>query len=83
MDLPAGLTSRALTLADVTAVHALIAAEEVADLGMSDTTLEDVVSDWRRPSYDVAASTIGVPPPGPPGRRRSAPRCPPAARRTC
>ncbi len=60
MDLPAGLTARPLTLEDAAAVHALIAAEEVVDLGAADTTLEDVVSDWQRPSYDVTASTIGV-----------------------
>ena len=60
MDLPDGLTSRPLALADAPAVHALIAAEEVVDLGAPDITLEDVLSDWQRPSYDVAASTIGV-----------------------
>ncbi|MBC2959586.1 GNAT family N-acetyltransferase [Nocardioides deserti] len=58
--LPAGLTSRPLTMADAEAVHAVIAAEEVADLGEAELTLEDVVADWQRPSYDVAASTIGV-----------------------
>jgi mycothiol synthase len=58
--LPAGLTSRPLTMADAKAVHAVIAAEEVADLGEAELTLEDVVADWQRPSYDVAASTVGV-----------------------
>ncbi len=60
LDLPDGLTSRPLTLDDAEAVHAVIAAEEVVDLGEPDLTLEDVVSDWQRPSYDVEASTIGV-----------------------
>jgi mycothiol synthase len=60
LGLPAGLTHRPLTLADAPAVHAVIAAEEVADLGEADLTLEDVVSDWQRPSYDIAASTLGV-----------------------
>ena len=60
MDLPTGLTARPLTPEDAAAVHVLIAAEEVVDLGAADTTLEDVVSDWQRPSYDVTASTIGV-----------------------
>jgi mycothiol synthase len=58
--LPAGLTTRPLTLADAEAVHAAIAAEEVVDLGESEMTLEDVVADWQRPSYDIAASTVGV-----------------------
>ncbi|NYG54127.1 GNAT family N-acetyltransferase [Nocardioides perillae] len=58
--LPAGLTSRPLTLADAEAVHAAIAAEEVADLGEAEMTLEDVLSDWQRPSYDITASTVGV-----------------------
>jgi mycothiol synthase len=58
--LPAGLTTRPLTLADAEAVHAAIAAEEVVDLGEAEMTLEDVVADWQRPSYDIAASTVGV-----------------------
>lgn len=59
-DLPEGLTARPLSLADAEAVHAAIAAEEVVDLGAAEMTLEDVIADWQRPSYDVAASTIGV-----------------------
>jgi mycothiol synthase len=58
--LPPGLASRPLTPADAAAVHALIAAEEVVDLGEVEVTLEDVVSDWQRPSYDIGASTLGV-----------------------
>ena len=58
--LPAGLTTRPLTLADAEAVHAAIAAEEVVDLGESEMTLEDVVADWQRPSYDITSSTVGV-----------------------
>ncbi len=58
--LPAGLTTRSLTLADAEAVHAAIAAEEVVDLGEAEITLEDVVADWRRPSYDIASRTLGV-----------------------
>lgn len=55
-----GLTHRPLTLADAPGVHAAIVAEEIADLGASAMTLADVESDWLRPSYDIAASTIGV-----------------------
>lgn len=58
--LPDGLTSRPLTLDDAQGVHEAIAAEELVDLGEAELTLEDVVSDWQRPSYDVGASTIGV-----------------------
>jgi mycothiol synthase len=58
--LPDGLTTRPLSLSDATAVHAAIAAEEEVDLGAAEMTLEDVVADWQRPSYDVAESTIGV-----------------------
>lgn len=60
MQLPDGLTTRPLTLDDAAAVHAVVAAEEVVDLGAAELTVEDVVADWQRPSYDVAASTIGV-----------------------
>ena len=60
LDLPDGLTSRSLTLDDAPGVHEAIAAEEIVDLGEPELTLEDVVSDWQRPSYDITASTIGV-----------------------
>ena len=58
--LPEGLTTRPLNLDDAAGVHAAIAAEEVVDLGEAEMTLEDVVADWQRPSYDIDASTIGV-----------------------
>lgn len=60
LDLPAGLTSRPLTLDDAPGVLAAIAAEELVDLGEAEMTLEDVLADWQRPSYDIGASTIGV-----------------------
>ena len=60
IDLPDGLTHRPLTLEDGPAVYAAVAAEEMVDLGEVDVSLEDVVSDWQRPSYDIAASTVGV-----------------------
>jgi GNAT superfamily N-acetyltransferase len=56
----AGFTTRPLTLDDASAVHALIAAEEEVDLGAAEITVEDVLADWQRPSYDIAASTVGV-----------------------
>lgn len=58
--LPESLTTRPLSLADAEAVQAAIAAEEVVDLGEPEMTVEDVLADWQRPSYDIAASTVGV-----------------------
>jgi mycothiol synthase len=58
--LPEGLTARPLTVADALGVYEAVAAEELVDLGEADITLEDVLSDWQRPSYDITASTMGV-----------------------
>ena len=58
--LPEGLTARPLTHDDAEAVTAVVAAEEVVDLGEPEVTVEDVLSDWLRPSYDITASTVGV-----------------------
>jgi mycothiol synthase len=60
VDLPAGLTTRPLTVDDARGVVEAVAAEEMADLGAVDVTLEDLLSDWQRPSYDITASTVGV-----------------------
>ena len=60
MNLPAGLTSRPLTLDDAAAVTALITAEELHDVGVADVDLDEVVSEWQRPSYDIATSSLGV-----------------------
>ena len=60
VSLPDGLTSRPLTLDDAEAVTALITAEELHDVGAVDVDLDDVVSEWQRPSYDLATSSLGV-----------------------
>jgi GNAT superfamily N-acetyltransferase len=60
IELPAGLTSRPLTHDDAPGVLAAISAEELVDLGEAQMKLDDVLADWRRPSYDIGASTIGV-----------------------
>jgi mycothiol synthase len=60
VNLAPGLTTRPLTLDDAAAVTALIVAEELHDVGPADVTVEDVVSEWQRPSYDIATSTIGI-----------------------
>lgn len=58
--LPEGLTTRPLRLSDAEAVHTAIGAEEEVDLGATEMTVEDVLADWQRPGYDIAASTVGV-----------------------
>ncbi|MBD8871091.1 GNAT family N-acetyltransferase [Nocardioides donggukensis] len=58
--LPAGLTARPLVDEDAAAVTALVAANELADLGEVAIEEADIVGEWRRPSFDLAASTVGV-----------------------
>ena len=60
MKLPPGLTHRALARGDESAVATVMAAGQLADIGEVVVEVADIVSDWQRPSYDVAASTIGV-----------------------
>ena len=60
MELPPGLTHRALARGDESAVAAVMAAGQLADIGEVVIEEADIVSDWQRPSYDVAAGTIGV-----------------------
>jgi GNAT superfamily N-acetyltransferase len=60
MELPEGLTTRPLALTDVSAVTAVMAAEELADIGEVVIEEADIVGDWQRPSVDLASSTIGV-----------------------
>ena len=60
LDLPDGLTSRVLTMDDARAVYDVAAAQEQHDLGKVEIEPADIVSDWSRPSWDVATHTIGV-----------------------
>jgi len=60
LTLPEPYTARPLGLADAAAVTAVIAAQELADVGEVVIEEADIVSDWQRPSYDVAANGIGV-----------------------
>lgn len=60
LELPAGLTARPLLPADASAVTALIAAQEVADVGEVVIEEADIIADWQRPGYDVSANTVGV-----------------------
>jgi mycothiol synthase len=60
MNLPHGLVTRPMAPGDESAVTTVIAAGQLEDVGEVVIEEADVVSDWQRPSYDVAASTIGV-----------------------
>jgi mycothiol synthase len=60
LSLPDGLTSRALATDDAVAVYDVMALQEQKDLGKVEIELADIVGEWQRPSFDVAASTVGV-----------------------
>ena len=55
-----GLTSRRLRLDDAAAVTAVMAAQELHDVGAVVIEEADIVAEWQRPSYDVGASSVGV-----------------------
>lgn len=59
-ELPAGLTTRPLTPGDARAVFEVIAEQERADVGTVEIEEDDLVSEWQRPSYDLAGGSIGV-----------------------
>jgi len=58
--LPDGLTHRPLRLEDAEAVFDVMVAQEQQDLDEVMIELADIVGDWRRASFDVSASTVGV-----------------------
>lgn len=58
--LPDGYDQRPLTPADATAIYELMAAQERHDVGEVSIEEADIVGDWQRPSYDLAASSVGV-----------------------
>jgi GNAT superfamily N-acetyltransferase len=60
VDIPAGLTSRPLQRDDAHAVFEVMVAQESVDLDEVMIEEADIVGDWSRASFDVAASTIGV-----------------------
>lgn len=60
MSLPPGLTTRPLVPSDAGAVAAVMAAQELHDVGAVMIEEADIVGDWQRPSFDVASSTVGV-----------------------
>jgi len=58
--LPDGLTTRPLRLTDSRAVFELMAAAELADTGHVEIEESDIISDWARPSHDLAVRSVGV-----------------------
>jgi GNAT superfamily N-acetyltransferase len=58
--LPGGLGHRPLTPDDAVAAHAVFAASELHDTGEVAVELEDIKGDWQRPSFDLAAHSVGV-----------------------
>jgi ribosomal protein S18 acetylase RimI-like enzyme len=58
--LPEGLTTRPLAKSDSRILFELIAAQEREDTGEVDIEEADLVSDWAKPSHDLAASSIAV-----------------------
>lgn len=60
LTVPDGLTVRPLALDDARAVFEVIAAQEQHDVGEALIEEADIVGDWARPGFDVAASTVGV-----------------------
>ena len=59
-DLPGGLTTRPLQKSDTHDVFVLMAAQELEDIGQVAIEEADIVSDWARPSHDLAARSVGV-----------------------
>ena len=60
LDLPDGLAERPLTVDDAAAVTAVIAAQELVDVGEVVIEEADIVAEWQRPGYDVPGHTVGV-----------------------
>jgi len=58
--LPDGLWARPLTPRDAATVTALVAAQELADVGGIGIEEADLVADWQHPGYDVTACSVGV-----------------------
>lgn len=59
-ELPHGLTTRPLVIADSAEVTAVIAEQELHDIGSAEIEEGDLLGEWQRPSYDLTASTVAV-----------------------
>jgi GNAT superfamily N-acetyltransferase len=60
LELPAGLTSRPLTMDDAYPVYEVMALQEQHDIGKVEIEPADIVGDWQKPSFDIGGSTVGV-----------------------
>jgi mycothiol synthase len=60
LTLPQGYAARPVEMADASAVTALVAAEELHDLGEVLIEEADYVSGWQRPSFDLGTQTLAV-----------------------
>ena len=60
LHLPDGFTSRSPATEDAPAVFDVYAACEALVQGEPDVLLEDIVADWRRPSFDLARDAVVV-----------------------
>jgi len=60
LNLPDGLSQRPLRASDAAAVTAVMAAQELVDVGQVVIEEADIVAEWQRPGYDVPAHTVGV-----------------------
>jgi mycothiol synthase len=58
--LPDGYAARPLVMDDVAAVTALVAAEELHDLGEVLIEEADYVTEWQKPSFDLASQAVAV-----------------------
>ncbi len=57
---PAGFTTRPLAISDSAAVYALMAAQELHDIGTVEIEEDDLIAEWQRPSYDLDTSSVAV-----------------------
>jgi mycothiol synthase len=60
LQLSEGYVARPVVMADAPTVTALVAAEELHDLGEVMIEEADYVSEWQRPSFDLETQTVGV-----------------------
>ena len=60
LDLPEGYTERPLEFTDAASVTAVMAAQELIDVGEVVIEEADIVADWQRPGYVVPEHAVGV-----------------------
>lgn len=58
--LPPGYSQVTLAAADAAAAYEVYAASEIANAGELSVELEDIESDWARPSFDISRDAVAV-----------------------